>query len=222
MFNSRKKKLAAMVAENAIYFAKLAEDTRSEIAEIEKIADAGERYLAFAGIEKKIHGLVKDAKQRIAGQINKQFPGGSETASAAIAMITGTVTGVAAAAAIALVGGGGAVAVAALGGGALVMSGVLTSLGDWTAFSVKRHTNSFSEDYNAFCSTMKGLREIATRQKAAIIKNELPALAASSRIEEICDKVPAVKNAFAKAAIKEGILLPPVRLEKKPPRPPTG
>ena len=61
---------------------------------------------------------------------------------------------------------------------------------------------------------MKCLSAITVFQRDSIIQNEFPALAASRKAKEVSNIAPAVKDAFANAAIDDGNLLPPVKLDK--------
>ncbi|MBI3440598.1 MAG: hypothetical protein HY052_02145 [Proteobacteria bacterium] len=197
MFGSDKKKkekAAQLAAENIV---------RQKVEEIEKISDAAERYLAFAGLESNMSGVVKDAQRQVDA---KDYDSNSEIFKP-VAMIGGGAIGTI----------GGTALLAATGFAAAPFLFVLAPLAFGITLGIReaamddtiRRRDEFTQELS---------KNITHRKEALLQDDALPTLTVSPRFDELYNKFPAVKEAFTRAAMKENFT-PIVRLDKPSYRP---
>lgn len=206
-----KAKIAKQSADNAAEFAKIINGVKYEIEATDRVMDAGERYLVLADIENKISGLVKEAEQEVAGQVG-QLNRPMKTAGG---VLRGTGGGTFMAGGIlAFAAFTGGIAAVAVGGAAAMGIGLSMIRGGKRLDSDNRIGEMLTGSKDSFCNAMKSLRESLALQRSAIIKNDLPGLAASSHFDDLYDTFPAVKDAFIKASARESVVPNTVRLDK--------
>lgn len=210
-FLHKKAKADKVKAENAARFTQLVDGIKQEITDLEKISDTGEKYLAFTELQSKIQKHLDEAAMKLLAQADKQknksVLTGFGTALGGIGVMLGGIT-------IA----GAALPILFTGGIVIYVGGMAKAIKSQSIAS--KHTNPILlEGTDAFCSAMKTLSTNIAIKKARIIQNDISGIAISRHAQELCDKVPAIKTAFAHAALKEGVLRPAARLDKPAPPP---
>lgn len=207
---SKKAKARAVAKAKVENDVKTIAGIRQEIGAIENIFDAGERYLAFMALEEKIQKHIADeAASRHATQIKKQKS--KRLFSGLTFSLSGAVT----------IGAGAAlVAAHAIAVPLMVIPGCLLYSHGIREMGAPLDKNSASpsrESTDGLLETLESLSGIINRKKEALIQNDMPDIAISRHAQELCDKVPDIQAAFAKAALEEGVLRAPVRLDKPSP-----
>lgn len=210
-----KKKLKEVARENAAAFGQVIENTRMSAERSDKIADAGERYLALVNLEDRIQAEILAGEKKINFQIGELLQGprdkacilggfGSAFLGCAVLAVTFSIT----AAPV------GIAALVAMGGIAVVPTGIAVAFAG-IFVGPGRNASLFDDSIKNFTTSINDVSKIILQKKDAILRDELPGLAASPFFEELYDRVPAVKDAFIKAATRAGIVAPPViRLDK--------
>ena len=195
------KKIEAAIADTDMQIKRSAEGFAQELNAAKDISDLGERFLALMAIEEKIQGHKDGVIKRL-----RDPESDIESAARASSVLIGiTAAGIGG---ISLALGGAPIGVVAF---FLILAPIAPTVTFWQRATDVRRLKG-AKDSLSFA--LDGLSKEVCEQKDRLIKNELPALVASSRSDELYKKAPAVRDAFIMASARESLVRPITKLDK--------